>query len=59
MTHAIYSHFIHIILFSVVEFAHRSDMEYALRKLDDAELNGQRIRLFEVCIYHFYILFDT
>ncbi|CDS14194.1 hypothetical protein LRAMOSA06364 [Lichtheimia ramosa] len=31
----------------VVEFAHRSDMEYALRKLDDAELNGQRIRLFE------------
>ncbi|KAI7878654.1 hypothetical protein K492DRAFT_179624 [Lichtheimia hyalospora FSU 10163] len=31
----------------VVEFAHRSDMEYALRKLDDADLNGQRIRLFE------------
>lgn len=36
-------------IYSVVEFAHRSDMEYALRKLDDADLNGQRIRLFEVC----------
>ncbi|KAJ8658418.1 hypothetical protein O0I10_005770 [Lichtheimia ornata] len=31
----------------VVEFAHRSDMEYALKKLDDSELNGQRVRLFE------------
>lgn len=35
-------------LISVVEFAHRSDMEYALKKLDDSELNGQRVRLFEV-----------
>lgn len=31
-----------------MEFAHRSDMEYALKKLDDSELNGQRVRLFEV-----------
>lgn len=38
---------------SVVEFAHRSDMEYALRKLDDADLNGQRIRLFEVSQFNY------
>ncbi|KAF7729166.1 hypothetical protein EC973_004934 [Apophysomyces ossiformis] len=29
----------------VVEFAHRSDMEYALNKLDDSDLNGQRVTL--------------
>ncbi|KAI8379084.1 uncharacterized protein BYT42DRAFT_567394 [Radiomyces spectabilis] len=31
----------------VVEFSHRSDMEYALKKLDDYELNGERLRLRE------------
>ncbi|KAI7849704.1 hypothetical protein BDC45DRAFT_546832 [Circinella umbellata] len=31
----------------VVEFAHREDMKYALRELDNARLNGQRISLME------------
>ncbi|KAI9321660.1 hypothetical protein BX666DRAFT_1904347 [Dichotomocladium elegans] len=31
----------------IVEFAHRSDMEYALKKLNDSELNGQRVKLYE------------
>ncbi|KAI9246725.1 hypothetical protein BDA99DRAFT_526785 [Phascolomyces articulosus] len=31
----------------VVEFAHRSDMKYALEKMNDSELNGQRVSLFE------------
>ncbi|KAI8093071.1 uncharacterized protein BX664DRAFT_328856 [Halteromyces radiatus] len=31
----------------IVEFAHRSDMQYALRKLDNSRLNGQRITLEE------------
>ncbi|KAI7863240.1 hypothetical protein BDF14DRAFT_1885339 [Spinellus fusiger] len=31
----------------VVEFAQRSDMEYALRKMNESELNGQRITLRE------------
>ena len=33
--------------FSVVEFAHREDMKYALRELDNARLNGQRVSLME------------
>ena len=50
---------INMVLSSVVEFAHRSDMEYALRKLDDADLNGQRIRLFEVCKSFFSLCIYT
>lgn len=35
-----------ILLFSrVVEFASKEDMKNALKKLDDTELNGRRIRL--------------
>ena len=32
---------------SLVEFAERRGMEYALEKLDDTELNGRRLRLVE------------
>lgn len=35
---------------SIVEFAVRDDMEYALKKLNDRELNGQRVTLREVCL---------
>lgn len=35
------------VYFRVVEFASYSDMESALEKLDDTELNGRRIRLIE------------
>jgi hypothetical protein len=35
---------------SIVEFAVRDDMEYALKKLNDRELNGQRVTLREVYI---------
>ncbi|KAI9469952.1 MAG: hypothetical protein EXX96DRAFT_588162 [Benjaminiella poitrasii] len=34
----------------IVEFAVRDDMEYALKKLNDRELNGQRVTLREVSI---------
>lgn len=37
-----------LIVFSIVEFAVRDDMEYALKKLNDRELNGQRVTLREV-----------
>ncbi|KAI8993136.1 hypothetical protein BDB01DRAFT_311619 [Pilobolus umbonatus] len=36
----------------IVEFAVRDDMEYALKKLNDRELNGQRVTLREVRIRH-------
>lgn len=36
-----------MIIFRVVEFAHREDMKYALRELDNSRLNGQRIILEE------------
>jgi hypothetical protein len=36
------------LLYSIVEFAVRDDMEYALKKLNDRELNGQRVTLREV-----------
>jgi arginine/serine-rich splicing factor 4/5/6 len=35
------------ILHSVVEFASNSDLKAAIRKLDDTELSGRRIRLVE------------
>ena len=35
-------------LISIVEFHVRDDMEYALKKLNDRELNGQRVQLREV-----------
>ena len=38
----------HACLFcSLVEFAERRGMEYAMEKLDDTELNGRRLRLVE------------
>ncbi|OAD70020.1 hypothetical protein PHYBLDRAFT_115995 [Phycomyces blakesleeanus NRRL 1555(-)] len=40
----------------VVEFSKREDMKYALRKLDDGRLNGQRISLHEP-VSLFLILF--
>lgn len=36
-----------IVSCSVVEYASYSDLKNALRKLDGAELNGRRIRLYE------------
>lgn len=36
-----------LLLFSIVEFSSRSDMNTALEKLDDTEINGRRIRLVE------------
>ena len=41
---------VYVYLYSVVEFAHRSDMKYALDKMNDSELNGERVQLFEVNI---------
>ena len=42
-----------LILFdlSVVEFASKSDMSNALRKLDDTELFGKRVKLVSVSIF--------
>lgn len=53
MQSALMSHFISFIsastyAYSVVEFAYRDDMEYALRKMQDSDLNGSRVQLFEV-----------
>lgn len=51
----LYNSFIALFLFfySIVEFAVRDDMEYALKKLNDRELNGQRVTLREVTVYIF------
>lgn len=40
---------------SIVEFNLRDDMEYALKKLNDRELNGQRVSLREVSKKHLSI----
>lgn len=37
----------HLILFRIVEFASKRDMERAMDKFDDYELNGRRIK---VCV---------
>ena len=38
------------VVFSVVEFASYEDMKNAIKKLDDTDLNGRKIRLFEVSV---------
>ena len=46
--------FIFFFFCRVVEFATKEDMKNALKKLDDSELNGRRIRLKVVRpIFHF------
>ena len=38
--------------YSIICFASYDDMKNVIRKLDGTELNGKRIRFFEVCFQH-------
>ena len=42
--------------YSVVEFASKHDMNNAIRKLDDTELFGKRVKL--ICVSYHVTVFD-
>lgn len=44
--------------FSIIEFDNRDDLKYAMKKLDNAEINGKKITISRVSVlyinlYHF------